>query len=119
MSTGQTDSDGGTITVAARHQQVGWWGLLIFATAPAAYYLYGVPYAEGLYILAAGAAFLLVEHGHPEAEIIVPITFSVIINTVILYGLTAGYVARRLGLMQETQQQGVPAAPRIRVCCGL
>jgi hypothetical protein len=44
-----------------------WWGLLIFATAPAAYYLYGVPYAEGLYILAAVAAFLLVEHGHPVA----------------------------------------------------
>lgn len=32
MSTGQTGSDGRTTTVAARHQQVGWWGLLIFLT---------------------------------------------------------------------------------------
>jgi NhaP-type Na+/H+ or K+/H+ antiporter len=59
-------------------------------------------------IVAASVASIfsleLVEHGHPGAEILVPITFSVIISTVILYGLTAGFVARKLGLVQENPQ---------------
>jgi hypothetical protein len=35
---------------------------------------------------------------HPGAERLVPLTFLVIVGTVVVYGLTSGWIARRLGL---------------------
>jgi len=59
-------------------------------------------------IVAASVASIfsleLVEAGRPEAEIFVPITFAVIIVTVAIYGLTAGKLAQRLGLVSENPQ---------------
>lgn len=46
----------------------------------------------------------LVEAGFPEAERLVPITFVVIIFTVVLYGSTAGYLARRLKISDPNPQ---------------
>lgn len=43
-------------------------------------------------------------HGYPQAERLMPQVFFVIIATVVVYGLTAGSVARGLGLAQETPQ---------------
>lgn len=51
-------------------------------------------------------AFELVEAGHRGAESLVSVTFLVIVGTVALYGLTAGPLARRLGLA-EADPQGV------------
>lgn len=51
-------------------------------------------------------AFELTEAGVEGAELVVSMTFLVIVGTVILYGLTAGPVARRLGL-SEADPQGV------------
>jgi NhaP-type Na+/H+ or K+/H+ antiporter len=59
-------------------------------------------------IVAASVASIfsleLVEHGRPEAEIFVPVTFVVIIVTVAIYGLTAGKLAQQTGLVQENPQ---------------
>lgn len=44
-------------------------------------------------------ALELAEHGNPEAERMVPLTFLVVIGTVLIYGLTAGPLASRLGLV--------------------
>lgn len=49
-------------------------------------------------------AFELVESGHAGAEELVPLTFLVIMGTVAFYGLTAGPVARRLGMAEEDPQ---------------
>lgn len=61
-------------------------------------------------IVAASVAsifsFELIEAGHTDAERIVPLTFLVIVGTVLFYGLTAGPAARRLGLA-ELNPQGV------------
>lgn len=61
-------------------------------------------------IVAASVAsifsFELMESGHQGAERIVPLTFLVIVGTVLFYGLTAGPVARRLGL-SELNPQGL------------
>ena len=43
-------------------------------------------------------AFELEELGYPEASALAAITLLVIVGTVIFYGLTAGPLARRLGL---------------------
>ena len=51
-------------------------------------------------------AFELVEAGYPEAQKLVSVTFLVIVGTVTLYGLTAGPLARWLGL-SEADPQGV------------
>ncbi|MEO8857518.1 MAG: cation:proton antiporter [Burkholderiaceae bacterium] len=40
----------------------------------------------------------LVEAGYPDAELLLPITFTVIIFTVLVHGLSIGTLARRLGL---------------------
>ena len=40
----------------------------------------------------------------PQTEMLVPVTFAVIVATVALYGLTAPLLARRLGLSQENPQ---------------
>ncbi|MCA9934062.1 MAG: cation:proton antiporter [Ardenticatenaceae bacterium] len=59
-------------------------------------------------IVAASVAsvfsFELVEAGHEGAEFIVPLTFLVIVGSVLFYGLTAGPVARRLGLAELNPQ---------------
>lgn len=61
-------------------------------------------------IVAASVASIfsleLIEHGRPEADILVPLTFMVIITTVAVYGLTAGKLGQRMGLIQ-TNPQGV------------
>lgn len=49
-------------------------------------------------------AFELIESGHAGAEELVPLTFLVIMGTVAFYGLTAGPMARRLGLAEEDPQ---------------
>ena len=59
-------------------------------------------------IVAAAVASIfaleLAEKGYEGAELLVPITFSVIISTVLIYSLTAGLVAKWLGLVQEDPQ---------------
>lgn len=42
--------------------------------------------------------------GHPDAPRIVPVIFAVIVFTVTIYGLTAGPLARRLGLARQNPQ---------------
>ncbi|MGH9279420.1 MAG: mannosyltransferase family protein [Acidimicrobiales bacterium] len=42
-----------------------WTALLLFLLYPFAFYLYGVVYADAVFIAAAIGAFLLVERGHP------------------------------------------------------
>lgn len=51
-------------------------------------------------------ALRLVEAGYPQAELLLPITFMVIIFTVTIYGLTASPVARWLQVA-EPNPQGV------------
>lgn len=51
-------------------------------------------------------AIELQNRGVPGAERLVPIMFAVIVGTVLVYGLTAGPVARRLGLA-DSNPQGV------------
>ena len=45
-------------------------------------------------------ALRLEQAGHPGAEMLVPLTFLVVVGTVLVYGLTASPVARWLGLSQ-------------------
>lgn len=49
-------------------------------------------------------ALALAEAGHPQAEQLVPYTFLVIISTVLVYGLSASAVARRLKVAQLDPQ---------------
>jgi len=49
-------------------------------------------------------AFELSEAGVAEADLLSPVVFLVIVGTVIFYGLTAGPVARRLGLAEREPQ---------------
>jgi Trk K+ transport system NAD-binding subunit len=49
-------------------------------------------------------AIRLGEMGHPRAEALVTITFLVIVATVVIYGLSAAPVARRLGVAQKSPQ---------------
>jgi hypothetical protein len=51
-------------------------------------------------------ALRLAEAGHPQADILVPLTFTVIVATVAIYGLSALPVARRLKIA-EPNPQGV------------
>jgi hypothetical protein len=51
-------------------------------------------------------AFELEESGFEGADLLIPVIFLVIVGTVIFYGLTAGPVARRMGL-SERNPQGV------------
>lgn len=59
-------------------------------------------------IVAASVASIfaleLVELEYPGAELLVPYTFAVIIGTVIVYSLSSGAVARRLGLSESNPQ---------------
>ena len=49
-------------------------------------------------------ALRLVEVGYPQAELLVPITFVVIISTVTIYSLSASPLARRLHVAQPNPQ---------------
>ena len=49
-------------------------------------------------------ALRLADSGHPDASVLVPIAFVVIIATVAIYGLTSAMVARRLGLAEADPQ---------------
>ena len=49
-------------------------------------------------------AFRLAEKGIPQAEYLVPVTFLVIIGTVLIYGTTSLWVATKLGLSQSHPQ---------------
>ncbi len=59
-------------------------------------------------IVAASVASIfaieLAHVGYPHADMLVSLTFLVIIGTVLIYGLTAGPLARRLGLAQVDPQ---------------
>lgn len=59
-------------------------------------------------IVAAAVAsvfsFELVRHGYQEAEVLVPITFLVIMTTVSIYSLTAPWLALKLGLSTPNPQ---------------
>lgn len=61
---------------------------------------------RGIVAAAVSAIFAeeLVNQGYPEAEALVPVTFLVIAGTVALYGLTAGPLARWLGLADPDPQ---------------
>jgi NhaP-type Na+/H+ or K+/H+ antiporter len=58
-------------------------------------------------IVAAATAFIfgpaLVAAGYPEAEILMPLVFLIILATVIVHGVTLGPVARRLQLAAEEE----------------
>lgn len=59
-------------------------------------------------IVAAAVAslftFELAEFGEPDAELLLPMTFVVIVGTVLFYSLTARLVARRLDLAEKDAQ---------------
>jgi NhaP-type Na+/H+ or K+/H+ antiporter len=59
---------------------------------------------RGIVAAAVAAAFApeLARLGHPDAELLVPLTFGLILVTVTLHGLTIGWLARRLGLASAT-----------------
>jgi NhaP-type Na+/H+ or K+/H+ antiporter len=61
---------------------------------------------RGIVAAAVASVFALElsERGHPQAGMLVPVTFAVILATVSLYGLTAGPLARRLGLAHPDPQ---------------
>lgn len=61
---------------------------------------------RGIVAAAAASIFTLeLEHiGHPQAELLTPLVFTVIVATVVIYGLTSGPFARRLGVAQEAPQ---------------
>ncbi len=118
------------ILLAARLQmsalnQINWasfvfLAVLILLVRPAAVFIstigMGLNWRERLFIswmaprgIVAAAvssifALRLSESGHPQTEYLVPLTFLVIIGTVILYGLTAAPLARWLQLAQSNPQ---------------
>lgn len=55
---------------------------------------------RGIVAVAVASLFALelVQEGHEGAETLVPLTFLVVVGTVAIYGLTASWVANRLGL---------------------
>lgn len=61
---------------------------------------------RGIVAAAVASVFALemVEAGHPQARLLPPIVFLVILGTVALYGLTVGPLARRCGLAQSDPQ---------------
>ena len=54
--------------------------------------------------IASVFALKLMEKGHHQAEEILPVTFLVIIGTVMFYGIGGPYFARRLGVAQQNPQ---------------
>ena len=49
-------------------------------------------------------ALELVDHGNAEGAALIPVTFAVIIGTVLIYSFTSGILARRLGLAERDPQ---------------
>lgn len=49
-------------------------------------------------------ALVLEQRGHEQARLLVPIMFSIIVGTVLIYGLTGSLVARRLGVADPNPQ---------------
>lgn len=112
-------------------QRLGWFGPLfllglILIVRPIAVYLStiltGLPIKQriflaflaprGIVAAAVASVFALeIEHAsgldkavQKEAELLVPLTFLVIVGTVAVYGLSAGPLARRLGLAEKNPQ---------------
>ncbi len=61
-------------------------------------------FPRGIVAAAVASVFALELGDAPGAEMLVPVTFFVIVGTVLVYGLTAGPLARRLGLSQPNPQ---------------
>ena len=61
---------------------------------------------RGIVAAAVASVFALeLEHaGVPGAEILTPVTFAVIVGTVIIYGFSAGPIAHRIGLAEKSSQ---------------
>lgn len=60
---------------------------------------------RGIVAAAIASLFALKLEGDiPEAAVIVPLTFTLILGTVIVHGLTAGWLARLLGLSSQGEQ---------------
>lgn len=55
-------------------------------------------------VAAAGASIFSLGLGTPDAEMVVPLTFSVIIGTVAFYGLTAPWAAKMLKVADQNPQ---------------
>ncbi len=75
---------------------------------------------RGIVAAAIASLFALkLEEKNPEAAMIVPLTFTLILGTVIVHGLTAGWLARLLGL-SSAGEQGVllTSANRVSLMIG-
>jgi len=95
-------------------------GVMLFVTRPAAIFAATIgtslPWRERIFlawmaprgIVAAAVASVfalkLVAEGYRSAIDLVPVTFLMVFVTVLVYGLSAGPLARRLGLVQENPQ---------------
>ena len=95
-------------------------GVMLFVARPASIFAATIgtslPWRERVFlawmaprgIVAAAVASVfalnLVAEGYPRAIELVPVTFLVVFVTVLVYGLSAGPLARRLGLVQENPQ---------------
>ena len=85
-----------TVLVSTLGSDLNWRERLLLAwMAPRGIVAAAVASVFGLDLAAAG---------HPQAEQFAPIIFLMIIGTVTVYGLTAGPLARRLGLSQQNPQ---------------
>lgn len=75
---------------------------------------------RGIVAAAISSLFALkLENEMPEAAVIVPLTFTLILGTVVVHGLTAGWLARRLEL-SSSGDQGVllTSANRVSLMIG-
>lgn len=75
---------------------------------------------RGIVAAAIASLFALRLEGRVEnAAMLVPMTFMIIIGTVVLQGLSAGWLARRLGL-SSAEEQGVliTATNKVALCLG-
>ena len=75
---------------------------------------------RGIVAAAISSLFALkLEPEMPEVTVIVPLTFTLILGTVVVHGLTAGWLAKRLGL-SSAGEQGVllTAANRVSLLIG-
>lgn len=72
---------------------------------------------RGIVAAAVSSLFALKLEGKvANAELLVPLTFVVIIGTVLIHGLTAPWLARRLGL-SSSGDQGVLLSCSNKMCC--
>jgi NhaP-type Na+/H+ or K+/H+ antiporter len=61
---------------------------------------------RGIVAAAVASVFALAleQNGHSQANLLVPLTFATIVGTVLVYGLTAPWLAQRLGLSDANPQ---------------